>query len=146
MPHIGARLHIAWLYQTATVGPRRPEAVQLGGQDQAVISILPEGGVDRDPSPYRRITSTEPRHVADIGADGIHSAVRRADAFRTSRRSIGGRRVMWRGTSGAKPVRTRVVLCWACDHRQRMVIYPIFSHPDADGFCTIKWIRRGNAG
>jgi len=74
-----------------------------------------------------------------IGADGLHSAVRR-QMCPTEGPPVWGGPVMWRGTSEAVPIRTggSFVLVGKLD--QRFVCYPI-SRPDpATGLATINWI------
>lgn len=74
-----------------------------------------------------------------IAADGIHSALR-AQMHPGQPPIHWGGKIMWRGTTQAKPIRTGSSFVGLGTHRQRMVIYPI-SHPDpATGLATINWI------
>jgi len=73
-----------------------------------------------------------------IGADGIHSAVR-AQMHPEQPPIHWGGRIMWRGTTLAKPIRTGSSFIGLGTHKHRMVIYPI-SQPNGDGLAAINWI------
>ena len=114
-----------------------PDVVQLGQQvigyekndDGTVTAIL------------RAKDGSESRASGTllIGADGIHSEVRKQMHPDQPPIHWGGA-VMWRGTTLAKPIRTGSSFVGLGTHKHRMVIYPI-SHPDPDtGLALINWI------
>ncbi len=74
-----------------------------------------------------------------IGADGIHSAVR--EQMHPSQPPIHwGGKMMWRGVTRARPIRTGASFIGLGTHRHRIVFYPI-SHPDPHtGRALINWI------
>jgi 2-polyprenyl-6-methoxyphenol hydroxylase-like FAD-dependent oxidoreductase len=73
-----------------------------------------------------------------IGADGIHSNVR-AQMHPNQPPIHWGGKLMWRGTTRAKPIRTDSSFIGLGTHQHRMVIYPI-SATAADGTALINWI------
>src|SRR5919205_3595659 len=74
-----------------------------------------------------------------IGADGIHSAIR-AQMHPAQPSIHWGGAIMWRGTTGGKPIRSGSSFVGLGTHRQRVVFYPI-SHPDPQtGLSIINWI------
>lgn len=82
-----------------------------------------------------------------IGADGIHSAIRKQMHPDQPPIHWGGA-LMWRGTVRARPLRTGSSFVGLGTHQRRMVIYPI-SSPDEDGLALINWIAEvtmSNAG
>ena len=74
-----------------------------------------------------------------VGADGIHSAIRAA-MFPNQPPIHWGGSIMWRGTSMAKPIRTKSSFIGLGTHRQRMVIYPISEADPITGLALINWI------
>ncbi|SVE35626.1 uncharacterized protein METZ01_LOCUS488480, partial [marine metagenome] len=74
-----------------------------------------------------------------VGADGIHSAIRAAMFPRQPPIHWGGA-IMWRGTSMARPIRTKSSFVGLGNHRQRMVIYPISEADPNTGLALINWI------
>jgi 5-methylphenazine-1-carboxylate 1-monooxygenase len=74
-----------------------------------------------------------------IGADGIHSAVR--EQMHPSQPPIHwGGKMMWRGVTRGRPIRTGASFIGLGTHRHRIVFYPI-SHPDPHtGVALINWI------
>ena len=112
-----------------------PEAVTLGARVMGYAQD--EGGVTAEIAHADGSTS-EARGTLLIGADGIHSNVR-ARMHPDQPPIHWGGAVMWRGTSRARPMRTRSSFIGLGTHRHRMVIYPI-SAPDAEGLSTINWI------
>lgn len=85
-------------------------------------------------------------HDADllVGADGIHSAVRRA-LFPGEGEPLPGGDVLWRGTTLMKPFMTGRSMLMVGDGTQKLVIYPI-APPEDDGTQLINWAvqRRGH--
>ena len=73
-----------------------------------------------------------------VGADGIHSAVRRRMHPAQPPAHWGGT-VMWRGTTRAAPVRTGASFLGLGGARQRLVMFPI-SPADDDGLAEINWV------
>lgn len=74
-----------------------------------------------------------------IGADGIHSALRR-QMNPVEGEPIWGGAVMWRGTTVAVPFLSGASMILMGHDTQRLVAYPI-SSPDAEsGLATINWI------
>jgi 2-polyprenyl-6-methoxyphenol hydroxylase-like FAD-dependent oxidoreductase len=80
-----------------------------------------------------------------IGADGIHSAIRRQIAPGEGEPIWGGA-VLWRGTTRARPFKTGASMVMVGHSGLRFVSYPI-SAPDPDtGLSTINWIANLNYG
>lgn len=74
-----------------------------------------------------------------IGADGIHSAIRRQIAPGEGEPRWGGA-MLWRGTTRAQPFKTGASMVMIGHSGLRFVSYPI-SRPDpATGLATINWI------
>jgi 2-polyprenyl-6-methoxyphenol hydroxylase-like FAD-dependent oxidoreductase len=74
-----------------------------------------------------------------IGADGIHSAVR-AQMHPAQPPIHWGGKMMWRGVTWARPIRTGASFVGLGTHRHRFVYYPI-SRPDPrTGLALINWI------
>lgn len=73
-----------------------------------------------------------------VGADGLHSAVRRRMHPAEGPPRWSGA-VLWRGTTRARPFRTGASMALIGSMTQRFVAYPI-SAPDADGVVTMNWI------
>src|SRR6185437_13908722 len=74
-----------------------------------------------------------------IGADGIHSAVR-AQMHPSQPPIHWGGKMMWRGVTRARPIRTGASFVGLGTHRHRIVFYPI-SRPDArTGLALINWV------
>lgn len=73
-----------------------------------------------------------------IGADGIHSAIRKQMYPQEGNPHWGGA-ILWRGTSRAKTVLSGASMVLAGHATQRVVAYPI-SVPDSEGLCTMNWI------
>ena len=80
-----------------------------------------------------------------IGADGIHSAIRRQIAPEEGEPIWGGA-VLWRGTTRARPFKTGASMVMVGYSGLRFVSYPIsVSDPDT-GLATINWIANLNYG
>jgi 2-polyprenyl-6-methoxyphenol hydroxylase-like FAD-dependent oxidoreductase len=79
------------------------------------------------------------RAHAVIGADGIHSAVRRGIFPDEGPARFSGR-MLWRATTRAKPFLTGRSMIQAGHRDQKFVCYPIQREPDADGLQTLNWI------
>jgi len=79
------------------------------------------------------------RARAVIGADGIHSVVRRTFFPYEGPARFSGR-MLWRATTRAKPFLTGRSMIQAGHQDQKFVCYPIQQVPDADGKVTINWI------
>ena len=78
-----------------------------------------------------------------IGADGIHSAIRRQIAPQEGEPVWGGA-VLWRGTTRAKPFKTGASMVMIGHSGLRFVCYPV-SRPDpTDGLATLNWIANLN--
>lgn len=73
-----------------------------------------------------------------VGADGIHSAVRRA-LFPDEGLPIWNGAILWRGLTYAKPFLSGASMIMAGHEWQKFVCYPI-SAPRADGLQEINWI------
>ena len=74
-----------------------------------------------------------------VGADGIHSAIRR-QMHPDEGEPVWGGAVLWRGTIEARPFLTGASMVLMGHDTQRLVAYPI-SRPDpATGLATINWI------
>jgi len=73
-----------------------------------------------------------------IGADGIHSALRRQRYPDEGLPRFGGR-ILWRATSRARPFLGGASMIMAGHQDCKFVAYPI-DHPDAEGLQTINWI------
>jgi 5-methylphenazine-1-carboxylate 1-monooxygenase len=79
------------------------------------------------------------RARAVIGADGIHSAIRRAFFPAEGPARFSGR-MLWRATTRALPFLTGRSMIQAGHQDQKFVCYPIQRTPDADGRLRINWI------
>ncbi|MFN8838122.1 MAG: flavin-dependent oxidoreductase [Burkholderiales bacterium] len=79
------------------------------------------------------------RARAVIGADGIHSVVRRTFIPDEGPARFSGR-MLWRATTRARPFLTGRSMVQAGHQNQKFVCYPIQQVPDADGKVTINWI------
>lgn len=88
----------------------------------------------------RRTESTRVQVEADflIGADGIHSALRKQLYPHEGKPQYGGR-ILWRGMTKAKPFLTGRTMIMAGNIDEKFVAYPITA-PDAAGLCHINWI------
>jgi 2-polyprenyl-6-methoxyphenol hydroxylase-like FAD-dependent oxidoreductase len=74
-----------------------------------------------------------------IGADGIHSVIR-AQMHPGQPPIHWGGKMMWRGVTWGRPIRTGSSFVGLGTHEQRIVFYPI-SHPDSHtGLSMINWI------
>lgn len=73
-----------------------------------------------------------------VGADGIHSTLRRLRYPDEGLPRYGGR-ILWRATSRAKPFMTGASMIMAGHQDRKFVCYPI-DRPGADGLQTINWI------
>ncbi len=73
-----------------------------------------------------------------IGADGIHSALRRARYPQEGLPLYGGR-ILWRATSRARPFLTGATMIMAGYQDCKFVAYPI-DQPGGDGLQTVNWI------
>lgn len=74
-----------------------------------------------------------------IGADGLHSAIRRQMHPGQPPISWGGA-IMWRGVTKGKPIRTGASFVGLGTHRHRVVFYPISAPDPATGLADINWI------
>jgi 2-polyprenyl-6-methoxyphenol hydroxylase-like FAD-dependent oxidoreductase len=116
---------------------------------------LPEGGIRRS----HALRAFEDRddhvllHFADragqprgsvraravIGADGIHSTIRRTFFPAEGPARFSGR-MLWRATTRARPFLTGRSMIQAGHQDQKFVCYPIQRTPGADGLQTLNWI------
>jgi 2-polyprenyl-6-methoxyphenol hydroxylase-like FAD-dependent oxidoreductase len=80
-------------------------------------------------------------HRADllVGADGIHSTVRKAFYPDEGTPKWAGQ-LVWRGVTRAEPCFNGKTMIVAGDHRRRIVAYPIEPLPGADGLTSINWV------
>lgn len=127
------------LYQTA-LARLGAERVHVGHALESVASI----GGNGDPARFtlrRRSDDARVEASADVlvGADGIHSAVRRhfyptGDAPRFSRR------LLWRATTDAAPYLDGRSMFMAGHQDQKFVAYPISEPLRAQGRSRINWI------
>lgn len=92
---------------------------------------------DADGVTARFENGAEARGAALIGADGIHSAIRRHFAPNEGAPSWQGA-VLWRATTIAPPFLTGATMVQAGHHNQKFVCYPIRHLPD--GQVLINWI------
>jgi 2-polyprenyl-6-methoxyphenol hydroxylase-like FAD-dependent oxidoreductase len=74
-----------------------------------------------------------------VGADGIHSAIRRQIAPGEGEPIWGGA-VLWRGTTRARPYKSGASMVMIGHSRLRFVAYPISEPDPATGLATINWI------
>ena len=93
------------------------------------LHFADRGGAPRPPVRARAV----------IGADGIHSIVRRTFFPDEGPARFSGR-MLWRATTRAKPFLTGRSMIQAGHQDQKFVCYPIQQVPDADGLATINWI------
>lgn len=89
---------------------------------------------DRDGAPRPPV-----RARALIGADGIHSVVRRTFFPDEGPARFSGR-MLWRATTRARPFLDARTMIQAGHQNQKFVCYPIERVPDAQGLQTINWI------
>ena len=74
-----------------------------------------------------------------VGADGIHSVVRR-NMYPDEGAPVWGGAIMWRGTTRAKPFLSGASMILAGNDTQRFVSYPISKADPTTGLATINWI------
>lgn len=128
------------LYQTA-VARLGADRIHTGHALESIVSI---GGASGEPARFtlrRRSDNATVEAQADVlvGADGIHSAVRRhfyphGDAPQFSRR------LLWRATSDAAPYLDGRSMFMAGYQDQKFVAYPISEPLRAQGRSRINWI------
>ncbi|MFM7121838.1 MAG: flavin-dependent oxidoreductase [Gammaproteobacteria bacterium] len=133
--HRGA-LHMTLL--KAVIDRLGPEAVRTGtrviaGADAGDHAVATVHGADAHGE--RR----ETLH-ADvlIGADGIHSTLRAQQVPNEGPPRYSGR-LLWRGTTRARPFLSGRSMIMACHMQQKFVCYPI-TPPDASGRQLINWV------
>ena len=108
-------------------------------------------GFSQDPGRVRlqlRNRAGEAREVEGallIGADGIHSAIRR-QMTPDEGEPIWGGAVLWRGTTRARPFKTGASMVMIGHSGLRFVSYPISAPDPATGLATINWIANLNYG
>lgn len=73
-----------------------------------------------------------------VGADGIHSVLRKSLYPLEDKPKYGGR-ILWRGMTKAKPFLTGRTMIMAGNIDEKFVAYPI-TEPDSNGYCDINWI------
>jgi 2-polyprenyl-6-methoxyphenol hydroxylase-like FAD-dependent oxidoreductase len=83
--------------------------------------------------------SSEVEGALLIGADGLHSAVRRQMYPEQPPIHWGGA-IMWRGVTVGKPIRTGASFVGLGTHRHRVVFYPISAPDPSTGLADINWI------
>jgi 2-polyprenyl-6-methoxyphenol hydroxylase-like FAD-dependent oxidoreductase len=79
------------------------------------------------------------RGDALVGADGIHSAVRRLYYPDEGPPRFAGR-MLWRATTEAPPFLTGRSMVWAGHDRQKFVCYPISERHRREGRAVLNWI------
>lgn len=87
----------------------------------------------------RDSTTFEVEGALLIGADGLHSAVRRQMYPEQPPPAWGGA-IMWRGVTRGRPIRTGASFVGLGTHRQRVVFYPISAPDPSTGLADINWI------
>ena len=119
--------------------------VQRAGDDCVVSGMRATGFENTDDGAVLRLhdvardASTSAEGTLLIGADGIHSALRR-QMEPNEGEPIWNGAILWRGVSQAKPFRGGAAMILAGHDTQRVVAYPI-SYPDpATGLAEINWI------
>lgn len=105
---------------------------RLSGVDGATATFTTAGG-------ERTVTGD-----VVIGADGIHSALRR-QSYPDEGRPVWNGLTLWRGTARVAPFLDGQTMIMAGDGEQKFVAYPL-SMPDSDGLARINFIaeRRGS--
>lgn len=81
----------------------------------------------------------EERGALVIGADGIHSAIRR-QIVPDEGEPVWGGALLWRGTTRAKPFKTGASMVMVGHSGLRFVSYPISAVDPATGLATVNWI------
>lgn len=99
------------------------------GDGLTTLHLVDRAGAPRPPVRARAV----------IGADGIHSVVRRTFFPDEGPARFSGR-MLWRATTRARPFLTGRSMVQAGHQNQKFVCYPIQQVPDADGKVTINWI------
>ena len=94
--------------------------------------------------PRERYANSSSARTCLIGADGIHSTVRRQFYPDEGPPNWNGQ-VLWRAVSQGEPYLTGRSMFMAGSNRTKFVAYPI-TEPGADGLCTINWIAELNLG
>jgi 2-polyprenyl-6-methoxyphenol hydroxylase-like FAD-dependent oxidoreductase len=122
---------------------------------RAALATLPEGSV-RTGHTFERLECTRDgvrawfrdrasgdlvatRGDALVGADGIHSAVRRLYYPDEGPPRFAGR-MLWRATAEAPPFLTGRSMVWAGHDRQKFVCYPISERHRREGRAVLNWI------
>jgi 2-polyprenyl-6-methoxyphenol hydroxylase-like FAD-dependent oxidoreductase len=122
---------------------------------RAALATLPEGSV-RTGHTFERLECTNDgvqawfrdrasgdlvatRGDALVGADGIHSAVRRLYYPDEGPPRFAGR-MLWRATAEAPPFLTGRSMVWAGHDRQKIVCYPISERHRREGRAVLNWI------
>lgn len=134
------RGHLHMLLHKELIRRAGPGSIECGwaatGFDPAgdeVVLMLRDGAGD---------TRTE-RGSLLIGADGIHSTIRRQIAPDEGEPVWGGA-VLWRGTTRAKPFKTGASMVMIGYSGLRFVSYPISAIDPDSGLATINWIANLN--
>jgi 2-polyprenyl-6-methoxyphenol hydroxylase-like FAD-dependent oxidoreductase len=97
--------------------------------DHVLLHFVDRAGAPRPPVRARAV----------IGADGIHSVIRRAFFPDEGPARFSGR-MLWRATTRARPFLTGRSMIQAGHQNQKFVCYPIQRTPDTDGLQTTNWI------
>lgn len=100
--------------------------------DEAVLHLVDRSGATRDE-----------RGSVLIGADGIHSSIRKQMNPDEGEPQWGGA-LLWRGTAQAKPFLTGASMVMVGYDGLRFVSYPISSPNPETGLATINWIANLN--
>lgn len=89
---------------------------------------------------FERGDGSQVQVISDVlvGADGIHSTLRRLRYPDEGLPRYGGR-ILWRAVTRTKPYLTGATMIMAGHQDRKFVCYPI-DRPDADGVQTINWI------
>jgi 5-methylphenazine-1-carboxylate 1-monooxygenase len=74
-----------------------------------------------------------------IGADGIHSAVRK-EFYPNEGLPVFGGQIMWRGISRIEPFADGRTMIMAGHRDKKVVVYPVDATPDAEGLMNVNWV------
>jgi 2-polyprenyl-6-methoxyphenol hydroxylase-like FAD-dependent oxidoreductase len=116
----------------------RAVRARLGAHAVRTGCALESFATERDGRVCARFGGAEAAGDLLVGADGIHSAVRRHFHPREGAPRWSGN-VLWRATARAKPFLTGRSMFMAGSRRVKFVAYPITEVGD-DGLCLVNWV------